>query len=379
MKKTCIFIMRNPYIEKVPNVMYWIRYLAAHDYRTVILSSKDAMYPPAEFESEQVCYETPAGCDGPSQRFVSLRLLARALSLARQVRPSFIVGIDALGNVVASVVSRSAGVPHVAFILEYPSPRASRRSVRDRLEAVALRGGHLVVTHDKYHREFLVREVDLVEARIHLLPNGSGPRGYRTPGRYFVDVLGLAPDDKIILHSGGFGPWFCCHELAAAAAQWERSRKLVFHTSHHVDTTPYAVEFRSRGLDKHAVLHSSPVPDSQLDELVGSASIGLATYSLDLLGFRAEYLGLAAGKIGRYLKNGIPVIATNVASIREYVDGYRCGLCVDRFDQLDNAISTILADYGTYRANAFRCYEELWDVEKPCAELTTCLESLKAV
>lgn len=378
-QKTCLLIMRLAFLDKVPNALYLVHFLADRGYTVRILSTRDPMYPPPDTVNEYVLYEA-IPCRTQGERLpTSVRLLSRALSLLRRESPRFMLGLDPAGNIIAGLLRKWTGVPYANFVLEYPLPRKQRHGIFSRLEAYALRRADIVITHDRYHSDFLRREVGVQDARIHLLPNGSGPRDGSSPGNYFRDQLSLADGDKVILHSGGFGPWFCCHELAAAAAQWEKSRKLVFHTSHHVDSTPYAAEFRSKGLDRHTVLHAKPVPDSELDALVGSAHIGLALYSRELLGFRAEYLGLAAGKIGRYLKNGIPVIATNTVSLREYIESYRCGLCVNRPEEVDEAISRIFADYDSFRRNAFRCYDELWNIEKPCAELLARMEGLKVV
>jgi glycosyltransferase involved in cell wall biosynthesis len=114
----------------------------------------------------------------------------------------------------------------------------------------------------------------------------------------------------------------------------------------------------------------------QLDNLVGSADIGIAWYDHDLLGYRAELLGLAAGKIGRYLKNGLPVIARNLPTIKEYLDRYECGICVDRLDEITAAIDTIKNDYERYSKNALRCYEELWKPEPYLQEIQRRIEKI---
>jgi len=71
-------------------------------------------------------------------------------------------------------------------------------------------------------------------------------------------------------------------------------------------------------------------------------------------------MGLAAGKIGNYLKCGVPVIATNLPSLK-YIEDYKCGVLIDSFSELPTAIEKINKEYYTYRENTFRCYRELWD------------------
>jgi glycosyltransferase involved in cell wall biosynthesis len=93
--------------------------------------------------------------------------------------------------------------------------------------------------------------------------------------------------------------------------------------------------------------------------MISSTDIGIALYSIDKLGYRAELMGLAAGKIGNYLKCGIPVIATKIKSL-EYIEEYKCGVLINSEEQMQNAIDTIMADFANYSQNAYRCYKELW-------------------
>jgi hypothetical protein len=74
-------------------------------------------------------------------------------------------------------------------------------------------------------------------------------------------------------------------------------------------------------------------------------------------------MGLAAGKIGNYLKCGIPVITNNFDSLSSYINRYKCGVCVDRLDEVGSAISEIRSKYEEYRDNAFTCYENVWKPE----------------
>ena len=70
-------------------------------------------------------------------------------------------------------------------------------------------------------------------------------------------------------------------------------------------------------------------------------------------------MGLAAGKIGNYLKCGVPVIATRLLSL-SYIEEYNCGILVDKESDIADAINRILSDRDLYSKNAHRCYRELW-------------------
>lgn len=73
----------------------------------------------------------------------------------------------------------------------------------------------------------------------------------------------------------------------------------------------------------------NPVSTYELDSLVASADVGIALYSEKELGYRATYMGLAAGKIGNYLKCGVPIIATKLLSL-SYIETYQCGILVEK-------------------------------------------------
>ena len=111
---------------------------------------------------------------------------------------------------------------------------------------------------------------------------------------------------------------------------------------------------------KGKVLYSlKPVSTFELDALVVSADVGIALYSEKELGYRATYMGLAAGKIGNYLKCGVPVIATKLPSL-SYIEEYQCGILIEFEKDIANAINKILSNRNRYSENAYRCYRELW-------------------
>lgn len=109
--------------------------------------------------------------------------------------------------------------------------------------------------------------------------------------------------------------------------------------------------------------------------MISSADIGLAIYSEEHLGYRATLMGLAAGKIGNYLKCGIPVIASNMPSLSYLVD-YKCGILINSENELEEAITTIKSSYESYRKNAFQCYNELWHPSNYIAKILNNIESL---
>jgi len=136
-----------------------------------------------------------------------------------------------------------------------------------------------------------------------------------------------------------------------------------------VEHTDYAKQFSREIQGTKVILNSSPVPFSELDDLIRSADIGIAIYNIDLLGFRGDLVGLASGKVSRYLKNGLPIIVQCLSSFVPFVEQYECGVCVNDLSEINGAISRIMSNYQFYSENALRCYDELWDPEPYCRNL----------
>ena len=90
---------------------------------------------------------------------------------------------------------------------------------------------------------------------------------------------------------------------------------MVFHVSHRVEDDKYFEEVYESDYRGKVLFSLNPVSTYELDSLVASADVGIALYSEKELGYRATYMGLAAGKIGNYLKCGVPIIATKLLSL----------------------------------------------------------------
>jgi glycosyltransferase involved in cell wall biosynthesis len=140
----------------------------------------------------------------------------------------------------------------------------------------------------------------------------------------------------------------------------------MFHTSHRVEDDPYFQAVRAACDSSSVLFATKPVQLAELDEIVRSASIGLAWYSIEKLGFRGELMGMAAGKIGQYLKCGLPVVCSEIGTIKVFLEHYNCGICVSSLSELPEAFTQIWSDYNSYSRNAVKCYRELGDIEGHC-------------
>ncbi len=347
-------LLRAPFLDRIPSLKTLVVYLAKKGVEIEIISSSTDKNPLPDFsEYPNVRMALVKQRSRKLELPTSIKLLKVILQSVVCHKSDYYIGGDATACGILCKLRRLFSFRYVNFVLEYPD-------IKNKRELHDIEVADYVITHDHWHGDFIGKYCSLKKGKTFFLPNASYTEVHTEHDDYLSRKLNIAPDKCMVLHSGGLGKWFCSKELARSAKKWDDSRVLVFHTSYTVNGDPYFRELKEEMKSCDKILFSTtPVPNEELDKLVASAKIGIAMYSLEVLGYRAEYMGLAAGKIGNSLKCGVPVVATRVDSL-SYIEDYHCGMLVDNTDEVEDAIVKILADYDNYRKGAYKCYNELW-------------------
>ena len=352
-------LLRVPFLDKIPSLKTLIIDLARKDVDINIISTIDHKYPVSDFKrypniKMTLVKQRTRKSDLPT----SAKLLWATLKSILFHKSDYYIGGDATGCHLLCWLKKVFSFKYINFILEYPD-------INNQNELREIELADYVITHDHWHGDFISKHCSIKKEHILFLPNASYTDVHNEHDDYLSKKLHISSDKNIVLHSGGLGEWFCSKELARSAPKWDASYVLVFHTSHLVENNSYFNELKNemKGFSNKVLFSTVPVSNIELDTLVASAKIGIATYSLKLLGYRAENMGLAAGKIGNYLKCGVPVIATRVHSL-SYIEDYHCGILVNNLDEIKDAIIKIMRDYDNYVTGAYKCYKELWHPKK---------------
>ncbi len=354
MMKKITFLLNSPFLDKIPSLKSLITYLAQQGHDITIITTKDEKYLVSHFRESNITQILVKRRTRKVELPTSVKLIFKIMKHSLCTKTDYYIGGDGVSNRLLYYISKFISIRKINFLLEYPN-------LKDHSEMNILQSADYIITHDKWHGDFLVKNFSVQQDRLLFLPNAtSSPEKY-DKSTYFYDKLNISRDRHIILHSGGLGDWFCCKDLAKNALGWDPTNVLVFHTSLKTAEDEYYLDMKENVASSENIFFSTqPVDSSMLDELVGSAYIGIATYSVDVLGYRALYMGLAAGKIGNYLKCGVPVIATRLPSL-DYIENYECGILVDDLCEIEDAISKIGEKYESYSKNAHKCYQELWE------------------
>ncbi len=365
-----LLVIKEPYLDKIPSLMSLLRYFSLKGVGVTILSVVADEYPLPSFDGYPNVTFLKIG--QKRMKFslpTSFRLLFGALRhivtvLSREKRYDCIIGSGSHGNLAAFLVAKITGSMYVNYCIEYPAFRntgSEPYTVTDWLyNNIALKKADNIVTFDDTHVDLIADNIGIDPSRFLKLPNAKLGEVFDGDSDMIRAKFGIPREKTVILHSGGLGVWFRSAEVAEASKTWPENRVLVFHTSHKAVGDEYYKAMSAIDYGGRVAFSVTPVPSGKLDEFVASADIGLAWYNKDVLGYRAEFMGQAAGKIGDYLKCGLPVITNNFHSLSSYIRKYDCGLCVDSILDIGGAVDRILSDYRRYRENAFLCYEELW-------------------
>ncbi len=360
--KEILVILKEPFLDRIPSLKTLILYLCDNNCHITLLTSSSKRFSGLTTEHNNLKVVTIDERSSKLEAPTTLKILLKYMSVMSRKRFDCVIGGDAWGNVIASKLNWLYSCPYVFFALEFPQIVTKDHPTLTKMENwenQALQKADFIITHDEFHKEFIIKNFNVNPDKILLLANASFTPEYRTRSIYLHDTFKLPSDSVAVLHSGGFGIWFKCVELADASKNWTGKMKLVFHIGRKPGESKEFDRIYGNPEYKHINFSLSSLSNRQLDEMISSADVGVALYSVEALGYRAELMGLAAGKIGNYLKCGLPVVATRLPSLR-YIEDFKCGVLIDDESEIETAITRIMAEKGTYRENAFRCYRQLW-------------------
>ena len=363
-------VLRAPFLDRIPSLKNLIIYLANQGIRIKIISTSDSNYPPSKFSNLNIKLIKTSVRTKKFQKPTVVGLAHNVICDFLFDKSDLYIGADSFACKLLYQMRKVFSFKFWDFLLEYPE-------LDDLQDRIILNTVSKIITHDKWHSDFLNANFGTSESQFLYLPNSTFTEETHLNSKFLHERLSIDPTQHIILHSGGLGKWFLCKELSENSSHLGKNSLIVFHTSHNTTGTTYFSELKDMvEIRKLPVKFSlNPVSDKELDELVASASIGVAFYSIKDLGYKAEYMGVAAGKIGNYLKCGVPVICTRLPSLK-YIEDYKCGVLIDDFSQLSDAVSTILNRHDEYRDNAYKCYRELWAPLPYLEKILSCINSL---
>ena len=309
----------------------------------------------------------------------SLSFLYFVLHATRGRHYDAIFGVDAVGSACGELVASLQRIPFFYWSLELTFARDVRhplKRVLKFLERRAARRAAFLVIQDRLREQAFLEEHGRGRHRTLLVPNAPVGFGAARASEYLHGKLAIPREQRIVLHAGMLDPEVLALELAGSVRRWPEPYCLVLHSNFW---KPLDDPYISRVLalrEPRLYISNQAVPISELDRLIASAFIGLATYRDDL-GPNYSLIVNASGKIPYYLRNGVPVICSDLPGMRDLMEQYGCGIAVKSVDEIPAALDAIAGNYAAFRAGAFECYRDHYEFSANFTPVLKALETWK--
>jgi hypothetical protein len=303
--------------------------------------------------------------------------LALVLLKAWKQRYTAVFGADPLGGFCGRLMAACSGSPLYYWSLQlFAAPTTLRERIFFAMQRCACQSATGILIQDRKRAESLLNGDEGAASRVWLIPNGPAGPPALDRSAFLESKLRIPPEMKIVLHAGMLDDRVLSFQLADSVRAWPAPYCLVLHANRTIATdAPYVRKIREL-IEPRVFLSLQPVPASAVDDVIASAYIGLVTYEKGL-GPNWDLMASASGKLGCYLRNGIPVICTNQTGMREMMEAYHCGVVIGDVDEVPAAIERISRDYEWFRAGATHCYQREYEFSAHFAGVLKALQRAK--
>ncbi len=180
-----------------------------------------------------------------------------------------------------------------------------------------------------------------------VLPNAQAGPAVKLRSNYFRDLFNIEDRKPIFLFAG--------------TLNWNLAKRIYEETKNYSDRD-YHLIFQSRtiglmGNEKHPFIKMSttPIPSSMMNYAFSSADIGLALYDRESV--HETNNGFTGGKIGSYLKNGLPLIAGSADNLKFFAS-QKVGDYWDGQSSFDKIAEQSIRNMNEHRKNIPGFYRE---------------------
>jgi glycosyltransferase involved in cell wall biosynthesis len=369
-KRRIVVIHLRSFLDTVPCLTSLIEYLAREGWEIDIFILEDDQFIKPLFSYNNVKVHLLSGSFelNPVKIFLKMAKWYKIVRGHLKVQnSSAIIGVDPDGILLSCLVAMGLNIPKIYFSLELyflDEIKSFFGRLYKRAEKLCNKYAYFSITQDKNRARLLSEENRIELDRIFILPNSSLGDPQITQSNLIRKMTGIPDSAKIILHVGVLHERVMPIEIAENTIIWPDDWFMIFHSRNIFDEKDNLIN-KIKEIDrKNRIKFSLKTVDrSLLDELVGSADVGIALYRVGntpAMGKNVLNAGLSAGKVAQYLKNGVPLIINDLPIIADIINDYECGIVLNNPEDLHLAISTILDDRAGYAERALECYRSIY-------------------
>lgn len=190
---------------------------------------------------------------------------------------------------------------------------------------------------------------------------------------YLRTKFGIKPRVRVALHLGGIAEWFSCIELARTFVGLD-DWVLVFHGYASPQYLKQLKDTLQREQITNVYINDELYAELEMvNEVIMSCDLGIAWYNDLSIGFRTA--GHSSGKIPAYMRFGLPVVAKRYRSTLEAIEEPGAGLCVDKINEIPEALGLIVGNYECYSSRARETYDSCNNFQNYVADLERFIDS----
>ncbi len=353
----------------IPSLQGLLETLAGCGYRLDIYAWDDISSPveiPLPINSRLFLLAQQASIGSATWRWQFLRSWVPFLyRQCLRERYGCLLGVDAHGLVLAGIPARLVGTPLVYLSLDLFFLRTATspyHKILKWLEILLNRSTALTIVQDADRAKLLAQENRISLAQVLYLPNAPPGKANAVKTKILRETLGIEDGRRIVLHAGSIDWWTNSLDLARAASCWPDNLAMVFHVPIPL-RTEYQQAFLAQIDGRHTYLNQRSLQMNQLIELIRSADIGMALYPVSEDNKNIFTMGFSSGKIAHYLQCGLPVVTTGLPTLRNFIERYHCGICIDRVEEVLSAVQTIINNYESFSRGAIDCFNQEFNLQ----------------
>ncbi|HLP60868.1 MAG TPA: hypothetical protein VK186_18650, partial [Candidatus Deferrimicrobium sp.] len=246
------------------------------------------------------------------------------------------------------------------YLDTYYPPRVMRElnKVMDR-ERTMSNDIRALIIQSKKKEELFKKDYGLPDdLPVFILPVTYTGAAVKEKSNYLRQMYNISEDRHIAIHLGGMNDWFSCIEIAEVFAQMP-GWVLFFQGNHNKHYLKQFDQVISGEKAKNIIVSRAFYDQiDSLDPIMMSADLGIAWYNNISKNFTNT--GRSSGKIAAYMRFGLPTIAKKYPSMVEAIEEPGCGLCVDEYEEIKEAVNKIEKNIKFFSENALREYEKTY-------------------
>jgi hypothetical protein len=349
-------------LDHQTSILNAVRCFAAAGYQVDVYTVHNRQYPRPAFESPAVRVRYlpwTFNAEREPRTLVTLLFTAWILLTFWRIRPVIYAG-GVRGLIAAYAYAIFRRVRIVNYQMElYVGDKLEGRGARlfKAVERRAAQRSEVSIEHSAERRAVMAADLGVPVERILIVPNA--PIGPARPHEsvFLHRRLGLQESTRLLLCPGTITEACRTSDVVRGARSLPAGWACAIHSAgRREESDPYIRQLRELAAGSPVSFSLEPVPYGQIDEVMGSARIGIALYASNI-GPNWSTIGLASGKLSHFLRLGVPVIVSRLAGLEDFVLEHGVGEVLTDPDELGELVRRIEADAAGYRSRALRCFD----------------------